>query len=421
VKNRLASIFIVACCLTQAAWAEEGTVPRGISPLDHVFLIMLENHGYSQIIDNSNAPFINQYVKEANLATNYFAVSHPSLTNHLEIVGGSNFGVLTDSDPDWHNAHCSTNLSTGLVATETPPSPPICPIAGTGTEAATPAIDMTNESQGPPGTVNIDGVQSMPAATHIIARTIADQLVAAGRSWKSYEDGLPAEGADRVNYSDGVFSNLTDFSKLTPVQSPPLSSSMIVALYAPKHNPFVYFRNVQEGTDPRNSLKNAVGFTGVHGLFADLRAGQLPNFAFIVPNQCDDQHGRDNAGPLCKYDPKDDGSQEGLNPSLILRSDLTLRNLVTAIKSSPSWRQGRNVIVVVWDENDYSNVPNKNQVVLTVDTNYGAHHLKSDKRYTHFSLLKSLESGFGLRCLNHACDKDVDVMADLFADKRASN
>jgi hypothetical protein len=29
-------------------------------------------------------------------------------------------------------------------------------------------------------------------------------------------------------------------------------------------------------------------------------------------------------------------------------------------------------------------------------------------------LLRSLEAGFGLPCLNHACDDDVKVMRDLF-------
>ena len=341
MKNIILVLLMLVAPIAQTAGAQEGSVPQGIPPLDHVLVIMMENHGYDQIINNPNAPFINRYAKDANLATNYFAVAHPSLTNHLEIVGGSNFGVLTDSDPDWHDADCHTNLSTGVVATETPPSPPICPIAGVGTEAATPAIDMTNETQGPPGTVNIDGTQSIPAATHILAETIADQLIARGRSWKSYEDGLPVTGSDRVNYSDGLFSNLTDFNSLTPVQTPTLTSGAIVALYAAKHNPFVYFSNVQQGTDPRNSLRNAVGFGGIHGLYADLGTGEMPNFAFIVPSQCDDQHGRDNAGPLCKYDPKDDGSQEGLNPALVMRGDMTLRNLVTAIKSSSFWRRGR--------------------------------------------------------------------------------
>jgi hypothetical protein len=302
----------------------------------------------------------------------------------------------------------------GLVATETPPTPSICPIAGTGTEAATPSIDFTNESQGPPGTLNIDGVRSISAATNIVAKTVADQLVAAGSTWKSDQDGLPAGGADKVNYSDGLFSNLTDFDQLTPPQNPPPTSKDIVALYAPKHNPFVYFCNVQEGGAPRNSLRNSVSFEGCHGLFADLRSGQVPNLAFIAPNPCDDQYRRDNAGPFCKYNPKDDGSQEGLNPALIRRGDMTLQNLVGAIKSSPVWRHGRNALVVVWDENDYSKAPNANPIVLIVDTSYGVHRRQSGVRYTHFSLLKSLESGFRLPCLNHACDGDVDVMADLF-------
>jgi hypothetical protein len=145
-----------------------------------------------------------------------------------------------------------------------------------------------------------------------------------------------------------------------------------------------------------------------------LRAGEVPNFAFIVPNQCNDQHGRDNAGPLCAYDPKDDGSQEGLNPALIQRSDITLRNLIEAIRSSPAWRRGGIAIIVVWDENDYSNAPNTNQVVLTVDTNYRAHGIRSGVPYTHFSLLRSLESGFRVPCLNHACDADTHTMSDLF-------
>ena len=68
----------------------------------------------------------------------------------------------------------------------------------------------------------------------------------------------------------------------------------------------------------------------------------------------------------------------------------------------------------LWDENDYSMVPNVNQVLTIVDTNYGTHSTPSKEFYTHFSLLKSLEAGFGLPCLNHACDGNVNVMWDLF-------
>lgn len=171
--------------LTGAGLAQQGPVPKGVTPLDHVFLIMMENHGYSEILNNPNAPFINQYAQQANLATNYFAVAHPSLTNYLEVVGGSNFGVLSDNAPDWHNASCTTNLASGVPNTDNPPSPAICPISGSGTDAATPALDCTNEVSGPPCEMNIDGTRSYAAASSTLGITIADQLAAAGKSWKT--------------------------------------------------------------------------------------------------------------------------------------------------------------------------------------------------------------------------------------------
>src|ERR1700739_3662951 len=145
--------------MSASALAQQGPVPKDIPHLDHVFLIMMENHGYREIMGNPNAAFINQYAKSANLANNYFAVAHPSLTNYLEVVGGSNFGVHTDNYPDWHNKNCTTNLASGTVATDNPASPLICPIARVGTDAATPAIDFTNETQGQPGGININGKQ----------------------------------------------------------------------------------------------------------------------------------------------------------------------------------------------------------------------------------------------------------------------
>ena len=72
--------------------------------------------------------------------------------------------------------------------------------------------------------------------------------------------------------------------------------------------------------------------------------------------------------------------------------------------------------MIVWDENDYSGSPtqssglfppqNQNKVVLTVESNYDGDDaaVQSGKYYNSFSLLRSLEAGFGLLCLNHACD-----------------
>ena len=94
---------------------------------------------------------------------------------------------------------------------------------------------------------------------------------------------------------------------------------------------------------------------------------------------------------------------------------MTVQKLVAAIHASKIWHEGNTAIVTVWDENDYSLSPNINQVVAIVDTNYGRHGVTSGQRYTHFSLLKSMEAGLELPCLNHACDGHVAVMSDLFA------
>jgi hypothetical protein len=415
MKRRAIFSGLLPALLVSSTFAAEGPVPTGIPRLDHVFVIMMENHGYDQVVNNPSTPYINQLSSIANTATNYFAVAHPSLTNYLEVVGGSNFGVQSDNYPDWHSSSCTPNLIAKTVSTDNPASPLICPIFGTGTDAPTPAVDTTNETTGAPGVNNIDGVQSLPAATNISGKTIADQLAQAGRTWKSYQESLPVQGADTVNISDGFFTNNTDFTKMGPALNPPLTADDIVYLYAVKHNPFVYFRSIQEEDEPGSGLDNVVGFEGASGLYADLQTGAVPTLSFIAPNQCNDQHGRGNAGPYCDYDPDDNGTQKGLNPALMVRGDLTVKRLVTAIKQSPAWTKGQNAIVVVWDENDYSIAPIVNKVLLVVDTNYGLHGIQSAAAYNHFSLLRSIEAGFGLPCLNHACDANVKVMTDLFS------
>ena len=416
MKRTILAFSLCSALFSGAAFADHDRAPAAVPHLDHVFVIMMENHNYGQVLNNPNAPFINKYAQTANLATNYYGVAHPSLTNYLEVVGGSNFGVLSDHSPAWHDASCTPNLASGVVNNEAASPAEVCPISGTGTDAATPAIDKSgNETSNPAGMVNVDGKVSFPASSNIIGETIADQLVAHNLSWKAYEEGLPPHGADRVNTADGFYSNLTDFSAInTPEVT--LSQSDIVGLYASKHDPFAYFQNVQEGTNPRNSLANVVGFEGAKGLFADLRAGRVPSYSFIAPSQCNDMHGRGNGGPMCAYDPKwpATGLQKDTNPALIHRGDVTVKKIVQAIHASPVWHRGHNAIVVLWDENDYAVAPSTNHVMTIVDTNYGAHGVKSNNLYTHFSLLKTIDQGFGLPCLNHACDANVQAMTDLF-------
>lgn len=400
---------VAAASIASAASAKEGPVPIGMRHLDHVFLIMMENHGYAEVMNSPYMPFTNQLATRAGLATNYFAVAHPSLTNYLEVVGGSNFGVLNDHSPDWHNTSCQSNIMTGQPSLDTSAYPNICPIQGTGKDTATPAIDTSNLEGNKPGPViNVNGSAFyQPAPT--TAKTIAHQIVAKGGSWKSYQESLPPTGADNVNSADGLFSNLNSPSNFGVTDG-------VVGLYAVKHNPFAYFLDVQSGAgESALSLSRVVGFDGSNGLFDDLYKGHVPTFSFIAPNQCNDQHGRGGAGPQCDYDPNDVGVQKGLNPALMYQGDVSLERIVGAIKASPTWNVGRNAIVIVWDESDYANAPITNQVTMIVDTNDGATKGRTSSRfYTHFSLLKSIEGALGLPCLNHACDATTDIMNDVF-------
>src|SRR6202140_1171820 len=377
--------LVVLCAFaafTGGLLAQEGHDSKGVRHLDHVFVIMMENHYIGQILGNPNAPYITTYAATANLATNYFGVGHPSLTNYLETVGGSNFGVINDDSPDWHNTTCVSNIESGTPADESATTN-VCPIAGSGLDAPTPAVDTTNE--GTPGEPIYN--DPLPAA-QTQGINIADQLVDAGKSWKTYQESLPPYGADKVNNSDGLVSEVTQSEPGMP------------KLYAVKHNPFVYFANIQQGTNPQLSLKRVVDF---HQLFADLKSGHVPNYSYIVPNQCHDQHGRGatEVGTGCSVD-----------QNAISQADAAFINLIPAIKNSPAWKEGNNVIVTVWDENDYSSLPNN--VLAIVDTNYSTGGKTSNGKHNHFSLLKTLEPTFGLQYINHAADPNVKLMTDLF-------
>jgi phosphatidylinositol-3-phosphatase len=62
----------------------------------HVFMIVLENREFGQVVGNSRAPYINRLARRGALATRYFAITHPSLPNYLAIIGGSTFGIRSD-------------------------------------------------------------------------------------------------------------------------------------------------------------------------------------------------------------------------------------------------------------------------------------------------------------------------------------
>ncbi|MGH3732865.1 MAG: alkaline phosphatase family protein [Acidimicrobiales bacterium] len=68
---------------------------------DHVVWILLENVGYS-IVGSPSAPYLNSLADRCGLATNYLAISHPSLPNYIALTSGSTHGITDDDDPRAH-------------------------------------------------------------------------------------------------------------------------------------------------------------------------------------------------------------------------------------------------------------------------------------------------------------------------------
>ena len=89
MKKKAASLLLLAAGFAGALSAQEKDISKGIPRLDHAFVIVMENHGYQQIVGNPNEPYLNNLIQngKVNLATNYFAVGHPSLTNFWKSSG----------------------------------------------------------------------------------------------------------------------------------------------------------------------------------------------------------------------------------------------------------------------------------------------------------------------------------------------
>jgi hypothetical protein len=61
-----------------------------------VFVIVMENKEYGEVIGSSSSPFINSLARRYASATGFFGVRHPSLPNYLALTAGTTFGVNSD-------------------------------------------------------------------------------------------------------------------------------------------------------------------------------------------------------------------------------------------------------------------------------------------------------------------------------------
>src|SRR6516162_1087063 len=87
------ALVVVLACLSAVA-----QIP-GVTPPDHIVVVMEENHSFSEIIGSSSAPYINSLTQQGALFTNSFAIEHPSEPNYLDLFSGSNQGITSDACP----------------------------------------------------------------------------------------------------------------------------------------------------------------------------------------------------------------------------------------------------------------------------------------------------------------------------------
>ena len=236
----------------------------------------MENKPYGSVIGSKVAPYENELAKECGLATDYRAITHPSLPNYLAATGGSTFGVTDDAGPSSH------------------------PISGP---------------------------------------SLFQQLTQANSSWRAYDESMPT--ACDLNPS---------------------------GRYAVKHNPAVYYTAVR--------TQCAVDDVPLEGhLSQDIATGNLPSFAFVTPNLCDDTH--------------DCSVQTG---------DTWLATWIPRIVAGPNYRTGNTLIVLTWDEGVGANnlIPT---VVIGPSVPTGD---RSSAALTHYSLLRTTEELLGLPAIGAA-------------------
>jgi len=87
------------------------------SAIQTVFIILMENHNWSQIQGSSSAPYINaELLPQSSYTDQYYNISglHPSLPNYLWLEAGTNFGIRDDALPSVNHQSTSDHLVTYL-------------------------------------------------------------------------------------------------------------------------------------------------------------------------------------------------------------------------------------------------------------------------------------------------------------------
>ncbi len=187
-----------------------------------------------------------------------------------------------------------------------------------------------------------------PSDNHLATTAhLVTLLSHAGISWRAYEEGINGRAC-------------------------PLTAS---GLYAPKHNPFVYFNDVTDGNNPRSAtcITHIRPYTE---LGPALVRDTVARYTFITPDLCDDGH--DTCAPL--NDP-------------IKQTDTWLARAVPPILRSAAYRRG-GVLFITWDEGEGG--ADGPIGLLALSLRAKGHGYTSLLPYTHSSLLRTVQEILGV-------------------------
>ena len=179
------------------------------------------------------------------------------------------------------------------------------------------------------------------------------QLVSAGRTAKTYADAMPTNCSRKSHDT-----------------------------YATKHNPWTYFDDSAErAACERFDVPSGSPSGGA--LIDDVKSGQLPTFALVVPNICHDGHD-------CSAATADDW----------------LQSWIAAIQKGPDFTSNRLAIVITWDEDDNHS---GNQVPMVV-IHPSLQGKQVTKHLDHYGLSAGIARIGGVSPLRDA-DKGTDALA----------
>ena len=111
ITNSAGTVTSNAASLTVST----GSLPA-IPQFSHVFIVLEENHSFSDVIGNSNMPYLNSLASANSLATQYYADAHPSLPNYFELTVGEGTSITGTSGDSYDGVITQDNVVRALTA-----------------------------------------------------------------------------------------------------------------------------------------------------------------------------------------------------------------------------------------------------------------------------------------------------------------